>query len=46
MEDKKALKFLYEIALKNKYKNLAEHIKKIGPLKIKLSNMNYENIFF
>lgn len=41
MEDKKAFEFLYDIALKNKYKNLAEHIKKIGPLKIILSNMNF-----
>ncbi len=41
MEGKKAFGFLYDIALKNKYKDLAEHIKKIGPLKIKLSRMNF-----
>lgn len=41
MEGKKAFEFLYDIALKNKYKHLAEHIKKIGPLKIKLSRMNF-----
>ena len=41
MEDKKAFEFLYDRALKKKYKNLAEHIKKTGPLKIKLSRMNF-----
>ena len=41
MEHKKAFEFLYKKAVKKKYKNLANHIKKVGPLKIKLSNMDF-----
>ena len=41
MEHKKAFEFLYKKAVQKKYKNLANHIKKVGPLKIKLSNMNF-----
>ena len=41
MEHKKAFEFLYKKAVQKKYKNLAHHIKKVGPLKIKLSNMNF-----
>ncbi len=41
MEHKKAFEFLYKKAVQKKYKNLANHIKKVGPLKIKLSNMDF-----
>jgi DNA-3-methyladenine glycosylase II len=41
MEHKKAFEFLYKKAVQKKYKNLANHIKKVGPLKIKLSDMNF-----
>ena len=41
MEHKKAFEFLYKKATQKKYKNLANHIKKVGPLKIKLSDMNF-----
>ena len=41
MEHKKAFEFLYKKAVQKKYKNLAKHIKKVGPLKIKLSNMDF-----
>jgi DNA-3-methyladenine glycosylase II len=41
MEHKKAFKFLYKKAAQKKYNNLANHIKKVGPLKIKLSDMNF-----
>ncbi len=41
MEHKKAFEFLYKRAVQKKYKNLANHIKKVGPLKIKLSNMHF-----
>ena len=41
MEHKKAFEFLYKKAAQKKYKNLANHIKKVGPLKIKLSDMNF-----
>ena len=41
MEHKKAFEFLYKKAVRKKYKNLANHIKKVGPLKIKLSNMHF-----
>lgn len=41
MEHKKAFEFLYKKAVQKKYINLADHIKKVGPLKIKLSNMDF-----
>ena len=41
MEHKKAFEFLHKKAAQKKYKNLANHIKKVGPLKIKLSDMNF-----
>ena len=41
MEHKKAFEFLYKKAGQKKYKHLANHIKKVGPLKIKLSDMNF-----
>ena len=41
MEHKKAFEFLYKKATQKKYKNLANHIKKVGPLKIKLSDKNF-----
>ena len=41
MEHKKAFEFLYKKAAQKKDKNLANHIKKVGPLKIKLSNMDF-----
>ena len=41
MEDKKAFEFLYKKAIQKNYKELARHIKKTGPLKIKLSKMSF-----
>ena len=41
MEDKKAFEFLYKKAIQKNYKELAKHIKKTGPLKIKLSKMSF-----
>ena len=41
MEDKKAFEFLYKKAIQNNHKELANHIKRIGPLKIKLSKMSF-----
>ena len=41
MEYKKAQNFLYEKSLEKNFLTLAEHIKKVGPLKIKLSKMNF-----
>ena len=41
MEDKKAFEFLYKKAIQNNHKELANHIKRIGPLKIKLSTMSF-----
>ncbi len=41
MEDKKAFEFLYKKAIQNNYKELANHIKRTGPLKIKLSKMSF-----
>ncbi len=41
MEDKKAFEYLYTKAIQKNYKQLAKHIKKTGPLKIKLSKMSF-----
>ena len=41
MEYKKAYDFLYEKCLEKNFLTLANHIKKVGPLKIKLSKMNF-----
>tara|TARA_X000000368_G_scaffold12212_1_gene9862 strand:+ start:7054 stop:7665 length:612 start_codon:yes stop_codon:yes gene_type:complete len=41
MEYKKAQNFLYTKSLEKNFLTLAEHIKKVGPLKIKLSKMNF-----
>jgi len=41
MEYKKAYDFLYKKSLEKNFLTLANHIKKIGPLKIKLSKMNF-----
>ena len=41
MEYKKAHNFLYEKSLEKNFLILADHIKTVGPLKIKLSKMNF-----
>tara|TARA_B100000965_G_scaffold175603_1_gene146431 strand:- start:117 stop:728 length:612 start_codon:yes stop_codon:yes gene_type:complete len=41
MEYKKAYDFLYKKSLEKNFLTLANHIKKVGPLKIKLSKMNF-----
>jgi len=41
MEHKEAYNFLYRKSLEKNYEALANHIKKIGPLKIKTSQMNF-----
>tara|TARA_B100000965_G_scaffold305949_1_gene264880 strand:- start:2983 stop:3594 length:612 start_codon:yes stop_codon:yes gene_type:complete len=41
MEHKKAHNFLYKKSLEKNYETLANHIKRIGPLKIKTSKMNF-----
>ena len=41
MEYKKAYDFLYEKSLEKNFLILADHIKTVGPLKIKLSKMNF-----
>ena len=41
MEYEKAYDFLYEKSLEKNFLILANHIKKVGPLKIKLSKMNF-----
>ena len=41
MEHKEAYNFLYRKSLEKNYEALANHIKKIGPLKIKISKMNF-----
>ena len=41
MEYKLAHKFLYDKAVEKGYNELANHIKKVGPLKIKVSKMDF-----
>ena len=41
MEHKKAYEYLYKKSIEKKFKDLADHIKKVGPLKIKLSKMSF-----
>ena len=41
MEHKIAYKFLYKKSLYKNYESLAHHIKRVGPLKIKTSKMNF-----
>ncbi|MAR94871.1 MAG: hypothetical protein CMD46_00670 [Gammaproteobacteria bacterium] len=41
MEHKKAYNFLYKKSLSKNYEALANHIKKVGPLKIKTSKMDF-----
>ena len=41
MEYKLAHKFLYDKAIEKGYIQLANHIKKVGPLKIKVSKMDF-----
>ena len=41
MEHKKAFDFLIKKSLSMNFKELAKHIKKVGPLKIKTSNMKF-----
>tara|TARA_B100001059_G_scaffold72932_1_gene70286 strand:- start:19546 stop:20157 length:612 start_codon:yes stop_codon:yes gene_type:complete len=43
MEDKEAFEFLYKKAIQNNQRELANHIKRTGPLKIKLSKMSFVN---
>ena len=41
MEHKIAYKFLYKKSLYKNYESLANHIKRVGPLKIRTSKMNF-----
>ena len=43
MEHKQAYEFLYKKSLELNLSQLANHIKKVGPLKIKTSNMKFVN---
>ena len=43
MESKKAFEFLYKKSLDKSFDNLANHIKKVGLLKIKVSNKDFVN---
>ena len=41
MEYKRAYKFLYDRSVEKGFTNLAEHIKRVGPLKITVSNLDF-----
>ena len=41
MEYKRAHKFLYDRSVEKGFTNLADHIKRVGPLKITVSNMDF-----
>ena len=41
MEYKRAYKFLYDRSVEKGFTNLADHIKRVGPLKITVSNMDF-----
>ena len=43
MESKKAFEFLYKKSLDKSFDNLANHIKKVGLLKITVSNKDFVN---
>ena len=41
MEHKRAYKFLYDRSVEKGFTNLADHIKRVGPLKITVSNLDF-----
>ena len=41
MEYKRAHKFLYDRSVEKGFTNLADHIKRVGPLKITVSNLDF-----
>ena len=41
MEYKRAYKFLYDRSVEKGFTNLADHIKRVGPLKITVSNLDF-----